>query len=575
MGPGGDLRCRPARACRSLLLGAGLVLLALAGCRPATKEAADREAYRALAVRRAYVPEVAGSLDLERSECTAIAARAQARSASVRRLSLAEALDLATRASREARSRREDVFLTALALSDQRHAFRSIPFAGGAGELARDDVQTTGSASLEAGVSRALESGGSVALAIATDVLKNLTGAPLHTAQSLLSLDVLLPLARGSGRRIARENLTQAERDVIYALRTYARFQQELTLDVATSFYRALQARDTWANEERTFASLSRLERQQGEMGPEGAGRTPGFQVDQARQDTLRADDRRQRAKSAYERSVDELRLLLGLPLDAPVEPDDADLAQLAGRGTRAAGLTLEQALAEVRCARLDLANAREQVEDARRKAEVARDGMGPQVDLALGADLTTPSTQPLNLSEASRRFAAGLVVDLPLDRTPERNAFRVALIQAVRAWRALEGLEDAIARDVRADLRDLEETRRSHAILTDGVRLAERRVDLTSTLFTGPGGVAVRDVLEAEDDLLQARNDLTRALVDHALAWLRLELDLGRLRVDGSSAPPRSCVPPPPPPPPVVCPPGKPCGFPPPSPAVVPAGPK
>jgi outer membrane protein TolC len=127
-----------------------------------------------------------------------------------------------------------------------------------------------------------------------------------------------------------------------------------------------------------------------------------------------------------------------------------------------------------------------------------------------------------------------------------------------VRAWRALEGLEDGIDRQIRADLRRLEETARSQEIQAEGVRLAERRVEGTTLEFEGPrANVTIRDVLEAEDDLVQARNALTSAVVDHQIAWLQLELDLGTLRVDGAPEGDPACppCPPPPRPPPPPCP--------------------
>lgn len=547
------------RAATRLFCG-GLLALVAGGCRPTTPASADREVASILHARHCAVPE-AGPIDLQHSECAAETARASVEGRVVRHIRLAEALDLATRASREIREQREEVYLAALALSDARHDFAAIPFAGATGEVVAEDGGGSASAAPTAGFTRALQTGGTLAVAVLGDFLRNLAGTPVTTAQNLLSLDLLVPLLRGSGTLVARENLTQAERDVIYALRSYVRFQQQFTVRIATSFYRVLEARDTWRNEQRTYESLLRLEARSRAMGPDGAGRIPNYQVAQARQDTLRADDRRQRAESTYLTTLDALRVLLGLPPGAAIEPGDEDLAVLAGAPPRSSPLTPEQAEARARDRRLDLFNAREQVDDARRKAEVARDGLRGTVDLALGADLTTPSTQPLNLRDASKRLSVGLVVDLPLDRLPERNVFRAALIQAVRAWRALEGLEDELDRQLRADLRVLAESARSREILTEGVRLAEQRVEFTTLDFEGPSSrVAVRDILEAEDDLVQARNDLTAAMVDHAIAWMQLDLDLGTLRVDGErgDAP---CLPPcPPRPPPPRPPPPRPC---------------
>lgn len=546
-----------------------LAALALLGaCRPATLDSADREVYGALDRRRSCVPEVAGSLDLEAAEDRAHATRAEALlGVAGARLTLHQALQLAARASRDVRTEREDVYLRALDLSTVRHDFQAIPFASGGGAIEAIDGSTSVNGNLEAGFSKVLERGGSIALTLASDFLDNLTGNPLGTAQSILALDLVLPLVRGSGLA-ARERLTQAERDVIYALRSYAFFQQGFAVDVAAAFYRAVEARDTWQNEQRTYESLRAFEERQRAHGREGAGRIPEFQVEQTRQDTLRSDDRRQQARVSYEGALDALKLLLGLPVLADVGPDDADLEALARRGPVGPPYLEEQAQAEAGRRRLDLRNARDQVEDARRKAEVARDGLRAQVDLELGGDLTTPSSEPLDLAEASHRLSAGLQLDLPLDRTPERNLWRAALIQAVRAWRGLEALEDRIAVEVRTALRSLEEAARSYAIQLEGVRLAERRVESTRLLLEA-GQAQTRDVLDAENDLVEARNALTGALVDHAVARLELERAVGTLRVDGEgltselpplesagtpaakAAPPQPPVPAPPPPPP------------------------
>ena len=521
-------RARAGRLCLAL---AALPLLS--ACRPATLASADREVYGGLDRRRSCVPEVAGSLDLDQAEGRARATRADAlRAGAARHITLRQALQLAARASRDIRAEREEVYLRALDLSTVRHDFQAIPFASGGGALEAIDGSTSVRGDLDAGFSKVLERGGSIALTLASDFLDNLTGNPLGAAQSILALDLVLPLLRGSGLA-ARERLTQAERDVIYALRSYAFFQQRFAVDSASAFYRALEARDTWQNEERTYASLRGFEERQRAHGREGAGRIPEFQVEQTRQDTLRSDDRRQQARVSYEGALDDLKLLLGLPVLAAVEPDDADLEALARRGPVGPPYLEAQAQAEAARRRLDLRNARDQVADARRKAEVARDGLGSQLDLELGGDLTTPSTQPLDLAEASRRLSVGLRLDLPLDRTPERNLWRAALIQAVRAWRGLEALEDRVAVEVRSALRSLEEAARSHAIQLEGVRLAERRVESTRLLLEA-GQAQTRDVLDAENDLVEARNALTSALVDHAVARLELERAVGTLRVDG-----------------------------------------
>jgi len=74
-------------------------------------------------------------------------------------------------------------------------------------------------------------------------------------------------------------------------------------------------------------------------------------------------------------------------------------------------------------------------------------------------------------------------------------------------------------------------QARESYRIQLEAVALAERRVDSTA-LFLQAGRAEVRDVLEAQEDLVNAQNALTAALVDYRVAELNLQRDMGVLQV-------------------------------------------
>jgi outer membrane protein TolC len=128
--------------------------------------------------------------------------------------------------------------------------------------------------------------------------------------------------------------------------------------------------------------------------------------------------------------------------------------------------------------------------------------------------------------------YVAGALLDLPLERTAERNAYREALIQVNQAIRAVQELEDAVKLQVRNDLRDLIQTRESFRIQAQAVALAQRRVKSTQ-LFQEAGRAQMRDVLEAQQALLDAQNALSAALVNYRVAELGLQRDMGLLQVD------------------------------------------
>src|SRR5262249_54078197 len=50
-----------------------------------------------------------------------------------------------------------------------------------------------------------------------------------------LNFDAIQPLLRGAGQAVTLEGLTQAERNLLYAIRSFARFRKELYVAIASS----------------------------------------------------------------------------------------------------------------------------------------------------------------------------------------------------------------------------------------------------------------------------------------------------------------------------------------------------
>ncbi|MCX6905867.1 MAG: TolC family protein, partial [Verrucomicrobia bacterium] len=123
----------------------------------------------------------------------------------------------------------------------------------------------------------------------------------------------------------------------------------------------------------------------------------------------------------------------------------------------------------------------------------------------------------------------AGLALDLPLERTRERNNYRTALITQDRAARAASLQKDQIQLDIREGFRSLDETRRSYEISEIGVKLAERRVD-EQNLLAELGRAKAQDQVDAQNALADSKNSLTQALVRHTKARLGFWRDMGIL---------------------------------------------
>jgi len=451
-------------------------------------------------------------------------------------LTVADALRIAAAANRDYQSARETAYLTALTLTFERYLVRPHPFATGTVNF--ENNADTGehlkqwNASADIGASQQLADGMVIVGSLGLTALKFINHELGDTVDSTLNFSLSQPLWRGAGRRVVQENLTQAECNALYAVRSLARFEQELVVNVASQYLRVLQDRDVVINEWRNYRSL--FENRERAEWLAKAERMPEFQVDQARQDELRAYNNWIVTRENYANSLDNFKVLLGVPVEWEISLEPKELDRLVALGLQHPATPLKEAEAESLEQRFDLANARGGIEDAERKVLVAENGLAGDVDLvaSIGYASDTSSPQSARLQFRRGDYAVGLNIALPVDRLRERNALRQTQITRDRAARSLTLLEDQVILEVRRAFRRLEQARESYEIQKRAVALAERRVESTQLLLQA-GRADQRDVLDAQQALVDARNALTSALVDHTVANLEFQRDVGTLVVD------------------------------------------
>ena len=154
-------------------------------------------------------------------------------------LTLNEALDLAVKNSREYQTEKEQVYLTALSLTGARYQFTPHFFAGSKASVERNEAgDAVFGVNSRVGVNQLLKSGGNLGLSLANGFLRYYTGDPSQTAISLISVNLAQPLLRGFGSSIAAEGLQQAERNVIYAIRSYSQYQRQFAVNVVALLLR-------------------------------------------------------------------------------------------------------------------------------------------------------------------------------------------------------------------------------------------------------------------------------------------------------------------------------------------------
>lgn len=445
-------------------------------------------------------------------------------------LSLSEAVSVATFQNREYQQQKEQLYLQALDLTLFRHQYTRRWFGTFDAGYARsgEDEQVSYDAGL--GFNQLLADGASISTQIALDWSQFLTDDPDVSLRSILSASITQPLLRGAGRKIAQENLTQAERNVLYQIRSFNRFRQNFVISVISQYYRVLQTRDEVINAENNYQR--RLESQDRLEWEARAGKRSPYEVDLAEQDVFRARDSVVRTRQRYKQALDEFKIRLALDTSAEIQLDPNELIILREAEITTPDFQLNEAVETAFLNRLDLANTMDRVDDAVRKVMVAADDLGTELNLVGSASAdSTDRTQFERLEFHQGDYSVGIETDLPLDRKRERNAYRESLISLNQRQRQYDEDISQVELDVRQAYRELVEAAERYEIQKNSLELARKRVESVSLLLEA-GRVTTRELLEAQDALVQAEDALTGAIVDHAIARLNFYRDIGILQV-------------------------------------------
>lgn len=391
-----------------------------------------------------------------------------------------------------------------------------------------EEYRVTGGTSI--GVDKLMRGGGRIAASLTTNFLRFITGDPRAASDSALRFAFTQPLLRGAGADVAAERLTQAERDALYALRDFTHYRKQFTVNVCAAYYGVLQQRDvvrnTWTGFQNFMLNVERERAfaQEGLRTQAELGRMVQFQLDN--------ENRYVNAARRYQEELDEFKILLGLSTDTPLVLNDTELDELREQGLNHPTVELTDAIEVALVSRLDFYNEKDRVADAERRLHVAVNALKPGVNLVADAIATTSDpNNPTDFDFNRMQWAVGLDVDPALDRKTERNAYRAALIDMERAMRRGSLAEDTIKLEVRAAWRNLEQARRNYEVALESVHLSERRVE-EQELLSELGLATAQDQVDAQNDLIQSRNNLTSALINHTLARLNFWRDMGILYI-------------------------------------------
>ena len=385
------------------------------------------------------------------------------------RLTLEDILYLASLNSREYQVQKENLYRAALTLSFERYRFQlKFSTSGNGGDVNYQhngvvDGASQSSLSTPASlqVDKVLATGGDFVARFANSVVLTFNGPQGFAAD--LTTDVLFDLSQSVFQRDIRlEALTQAERNVVYAARDYARFRKSLFVQLAGQYYTLLiNYREIEIAAQNYFQLVRAFSEQEAVFE---AGQLSRVQLDQVEQQLLNGRSGLVAVSNNLENSLDTLKIRMGLPTESPVNVHLEEIEEL----------TLRDDLAVTG----DLIR---RTRDDRLLKERAKEAPDRVVLLTASAVLVE---RMIRAYELRARLGEEQVDLLPLQIRDARFEVELAriIVEQLRSELAVEE-----SRDVTSDALLL---RRVEAVNQALIRLACRQLRLASLLGADPAAI-------------------------------------------------------------------------------------
>jgi outer membrane protein TolC len=443
-------------------------------------------------------------------------------------LTLPKALEMAVNHSRDYQLQRETLYLSALSLTGERHKFALKPTNANL-DLSRNrsssNINTTESdASLT--LSKALKTGGKLTATLANDLTLFFNGGGPKIPDITLALTQ--PLLKDAGAKFAEELLTQSERDLVYAIRTFSRYQKTFLVDRISEYLQLLQKKDEVRVQYQLYLNRIRFReeqdlRLQGELISQ-------FELDQALRSEYQSKVSYINAIESYQALLDDFKKQLNLPLGETVVLDDAELGNLKQFGLQPVPLNDKHGFQLALTNRLDILNNIDKFEDKKRKVEVAANDLLPSLAVVANYSLKDQFYNRNSFDFGDYSGKIGLSLDLPLDKHIERNAYRKSRITFEQQLRSLMKTLDDLRDEIRTNVRTLAQNRQTYIINQKALIVAEREREKARLDMLAGERVSPRDILEAQTAVAKAQNDVTKSLINFHTQRLKLLNNTGIL---------------------------------------------
>lgn len=334
-----------------------------------------------------------------------------------------------------------------------------------------------------------------------------------------LSLDI--PLYRGFGKEVNLNSIYSSQFSVRNAKRSLYLSRVSVVLETVSAVYDIIKQRE--------LVQLSKSQAQRLKMHAETArikervGLATSMDIYRAEIRIRDAEDSLVLARKALQAAEDRLKLILAIPLETVIAVD----APMECEPVR---IDAKDAMETARKNRVELKQAEDAIQEAQRKAVIAKHNILPSLNLAMGYErfgLSDDFDQSLGFDE--RIWSIKLVASTDWARKSERASYQRSLINVRNTRLDFNSKEDEIKREVRNQLEALAKAEERITIRNEQIRQAEGKLALSKIKFRHHMADNF-DIIEAETELQQARTNLLSVKTQYIVGTYQIRAVLGTL---------------------------------------------
>ena len=330
-----------------------------------------------------------------------------------------------------------------------------------------------------------------------------------------------IPLLRGFGRDINLDSIRSSQFSLRTSERSFYLTQVNIVLDTVAAVYNIikqenlLQLYQFQAERFKAHADSARVKR--------GVGLASPMDIYRAEIKLKGSEEGVVRACEALQDAKDRLKLILSFPMDTRINvsaPLDYQPVRMDRR--KAVNVALDK--------RVELEQAEDDIEEAKRRSGVAKNNVLPELNLAMDYKKSN-FFDPLSRTayDNQDRWSIRLVSRTDWARTSEKVAFQQSLINVRTTNLQLEEKRDEIARQVRRQLEALKKDEKGIRIREGQIDQAKGQLALAQIKFDHQMANNF-DIIEAETELQNSKANLLSSETDYILGTYRMRAILGTL---------------------------------------------